>query len=147
MPQQVKRGRFRQGAESYAKGSVPVEGEILRQGISQCPVSKWREPQARHLGLVPVDCSHNRPGFAGGPVSAFPGCIPAFRASDQTASVRLLGRHPDAGKHRLPVQLGEAVRQRKRDGLSVEPELLAHISPLGWAHILLTGECRWPKRR
>ena len=36
--------------------------------------------------------------------------------------------------------LGEAVRQRKHAGLTVEPELLAHISPLGWAHILLTGE-------
>ena len=44
-------------------------------------------------------------------------------------------------------QLGEAVRQRKHAGLTVEPELLAHISPLGWAHILLTGEYRWPKRR
>ena len=43
--------------------------------------------------------------------------------------------------------LGEAVRQRKHAGLTVEPELLAHISPLGWAHILLTGEYRWPKRR
>ena len=31
------------------------------------------------------------------------------------------------------VRLGEAVRQRKRAGLPVEPELLAHISPLGWA--------------
>ena len=43
--------------------------------------------------------------------------------------------------------LGEAVRQRKLAGLTVEPELLAHISPLGWGHILLTGEYRWPKRR
>ena len=43
--------------------------------------------------------------------------------------------------------LGEAVRPRKHAGLTVEPELLAHISPLGWAHILLTGEYRWPKRR
>ena len=43
--------------------------------------------------------------------------------------------------------LGEAVRQRKHADLTVEPELLAHISPLGWAHILLTGEYRWPKRR
>jgi len=43
--------------------------------------------------------------------------------------------------------LGEAVRHRKHAGLTVEPELLAHISPLGWAHILLTGEYRWPKRR
>ena len=43
--------------------------------------------------------------------------------------------------------LGKAVRQRKHAGLTVEPEFLAHISPLGWAHILLTGEYRWPKRR
>ena len=43
--------------------------------------------------------------------------------------------------------LYEAVRQRKHAGLTVEPELLAYISPLGLAHILLTGEYRWPKRR
>ena len=43
--------------------------------------------------------------------------------------------------------LGEAVRQRTLAGLTVEPELLAQISPLGWGHILLTGEYRWPKRR
>ena len=45
------------------------------------------------------------------------------------------------------VHLGEAIRQRKHAGLTVELELLAHISPLGWSHILLTGEYRWPKRR
>ena len=49
--------------------------------------------------------------------------------------------------HWNTAHLGEAVRQRKHAGLTVEPELLAHISPLGWAHILLTGEYRWPKRR
>ena len=44
--------------------------------------------------------------------------------------------------------LDEAVRQREHGGLmTVEPELLAHISPLGWAHTLLTGEYRWPKPR
>jgi len=43
--------------------------------------------------------------------------------------------------------LSQAVRQRQHAGLTVEPELLAHISPLGWAHILLAGEYRWPKRR
>ena len=43
--------------------------------------------------------------------------------------------------------LGEAVRQRKHARRTVDPELLAHISPPGWAHILLTGEYRWPKRR
>ena len=41
--------------------------------------------------------------------------------------------------------LGEAVVQRIHAGLMVEPELLAHISPLGWAHIVLTGEYRWPQ--
>ena len=43
------------------------------------------------------------------------------------------------------LHLGHAVAQRQSDGLSVPPELLAHISPLGWAHILLTGEYRWPR--
>ena len=42
-------------------------------------------------------------------------------------------------------QLGKAVLQRKEAGLDCPPELLAHISPLGWAHILLTGEYRWLK--
>ena len=43
--------------------------------------------------------------------------------------------------------LGEAVRQRKLVGLTVDLQLLAHISPLGWSRILLTGEYRWAKRR
>lgn len=43
-------------------------------------------------------------------------------------------------------QLGHAVRERQADGLDCDPALLSHISPLGWAHILLTGEYRWPKR-
>ena len=42
--------------------------------------------------------------------------------------------------------LGNAATQRQHDGLDCPAELLAHISPLGWAHILLTGEYRWPKR-
>ena len=43
--------------------------------------------------------------------------------------------------------LDEAVRQRKHADLTVEPELLVHISSLEWAHILLTGEYWCPKRR
>lgn len=42
--------------------------------------------------------------------------------------------------------LGQAVAGRRRNGLDCSSDLLAHISPLGWAHILLTGEYRWPKR-
>ena len=49
--------------------------------------------------------------------------------------------HALAGAHAAEIsfELGEAVRQRKRAGLTVEPELLAHI--------LLTGEYRWTKRQ
>lgn len=42
------------------------------------------------------------------------------------------------------MKLGEAVAKRRRTRLPVPPELLAHTSPLGWAHIILTGEYRWP---
>ena len=42
--------------------------------------------------------------------------------------------------------LGHAISARERAGLDCAPELLSHISPLGWAHILLTGEYRWKNR-
>lgn len=44
-------------------------------------------------------------------------------------------------------QLGIATAQRQRAGLDCPPDLLAHISPLGWAHILLTGEYRWQTKK
>ncbi|WP_010219531.1 Tn3 family transposase [Sphingomonas sp. PAMC 26621] len=43
------------------------------------------------------------------------------------------------------LHLGLAVEARRREGLDTPDHLLAHISPLGWAHILLTGEYLWPK--
>ena len=42
-------------------------------------------------------------------------------------------------------QLDNAVMQRKRAGLETPGELLAHISPLGWEHILLIGQYIWRK--
>ena len=42
--------------------------------------------------------------------------------------------------------LGQAVSARKQAALDGSPELLSHISPLGWAHILLTSEYRWKNR-
>jgi TnpA family transposase len=41
---------------------------------------------------------------------------------------------------------GQAVVPRQRAGLNCDPALLAHISPLRWAHILLTGEYRWQRQ-
>lgn len=43
------------------------------------------------------------------------------------------------------MKLGEVVDSQKRDGKPLSPDLLAHVSPLGWEHINLTGEYRWPK--
>lgn len=42
--------------------------------------------------------------------------------------------------------LGHAVAARKGASLDCSSDLLTHISPLGWAHILLTGEYRWKTR-
>lgn len=40
-------------------------------------------------------------------------------------------------------QLGMAVAQREKAGLETPAYLLTNISPLGWAHIILTSEYRW----
>lgn len=42
-------------------------------------------------------------------------------------------------------KLGELVEDLRLEGKEIAPELLAHTSPLGWEHIILTGEYRWPK--
>lgn len=43
------------------------------------------------------------------------------------------------------MKLGEVVSNRAADGVVIPPDLLAHVSPLGWEHINLTGEYRWPE--
>jgi TnpA family transposase len=42
--------------------------------------------------------------------------------------------------------LGFGVSTRAKAGIPTSTDLLAHISPLGWGHILLTGEYRWPRQ-
>ena len=41
--------------------------------------------------------------------------------------------------------LGVAIKKRQKSGQTTPDDLLCHVSPLGWAHILLTGEYRWPE--
>ena len=48
-------------------------------------------------------------------------------------------REPSA----LLAQLGEAVLAREKAGIDTPAEFLAHVSPLGWEHINLSGEYRW----
>ena len=40
-------------------------------------------------------------------------------------------------------KLGDIVARRVEAGHAPAPELLPHVSPLGWEHINLTGEYRW----
>jgi TnpA family transposase len=40
-------------------------------------------------------------------------------------------------------RLGEIVGDLAASGAAPDPALLAHVSPLGWERILLTGEYRW----
>lgn len=42
------------------------------------------------------------------------------------------------------IYLGKAVETLRKQGIEVDDKLLQHISPLGWEHIALTGEYRWP---
>jgi TnpA family transposase len=42
-------------------------------------------------------------------------------------------------------KLGQALNQRQQEGLDTPRHLLAHISPLGWEHILLLGQYIWPE--
>lgn len=42
-------------------------------------------------------------------------------------------------------QLGQIIAKRRKAGVHDPEHLLSHVSPLGWAHILITGEYRWPK--
>jgi hypothetical protein len=41
------------------------------------------------------------------------------------------------------VYLEQAVATPRAAGLKIPEELLQHLSPLGWEHIVLTGEYRW----
>ncbi|QFI69855.1 Mobile element protein [Sinorhizobium alkalisoli] len=43
--------------------------------------------------------------------------------------------------------LGEIVAEQIASGQQIDLGLLPHVSPLGWEHITLTGEYRWPPLR
>jgi TnpA family transposase len=45
--------------------------------------------------------------------------------------------------HWNTVYLDRAVRQLRAQGLAVPDDLLAHVAPLGWEHIALTGDYVW----
>lgn len=41
--------------------------------------------------------------------------------------------------------LGHIIYNMKQQGITIPPEQLAHLSPLGWEHIILTGFYKWRK--
>ena len=40
-------------------------------------------------------------------------------------------------------KLGEVIQQLKKQGRVIPYDLLQHVSPLGWEHIILTGQYFW----
>lgn len=65
--------------------------------------------------------------------------------SIESQHFRIAGLNLGAGIiiYRNTKRRGATIERRRRDGLDRPATLLAYISPLGWAHILLTGEYRW----
>ena len=45
--------------------------------------------------------------------------------------------------HWNTVYLDHAVQQLRAQGVTVPDDLLAHVAPLGWEHIALTGDYVW----
>ncbi len=45
--------------------------------------------------------------------------------------------------HWNAIYLDQAVQQLRTQGVSIPDELLAHVAPLGWEHIALTGDYNW----
>jgi TnpA family transposase len=39
--------------------------------------------------------------------------------------------------------LGQIIHDRQQQGRPTPPDQLAHLSPLGWEHIILTGFYKW----
>jgi TnpA family transposase len=49
--------------------------------------------------------------------------------------------------HWNTIYLEQAVRQLRAQGITIPDELLAHVAPLGWEHIALTGDYDWNTAR
>ena len=45
--------------------------------------------------------------------------------------------------HWNTIYLDRAVQHLRSQGVSIPDELLAHVAPLGWEHIALTGDYDW----
>ena len=49
--------------------------------------------------------------------------------------------------HWNTIYLDQAVRHLRSQGVAIPDELLAHVAPLGWEHIALTGDYDWNTAR
>ena len=111
-------------------------------------------PATRGGPAAPLHPERRRPAEHRGPAAA------PQQAGLRVAAMRASLPGPPAGSGRVrsaglnllaaiiiywnTLKLGETVFARKNAGLEIPAEFLAHISPLGWEHINLTGEYRWP---
>jgi len=105
-------------------GRWHVEGEAYDRALAMMVEAQAALPMARFWG---TDTSASSDGQF-------------FTATEQGEAMNLVN-----AKYGNTLGLGEAVANQKREGKLLSPDLLAHVSPLGWEHINLTGEYRWPK--
>lgn len=45
------------------------------------------------------------------------------------------------------VYLARAIEELRNQGMEIPEELLPHLSPLGWEHVILTGDYVWDLRQ
>ena len=93
----------------------------VRFGERRLETEPWRGVRHRH-------CESCREQL---PPSAY-----RHRASRRLYSITTQG--PNTAR------LGEIAADMCASGAAPDPALFAHVSPLGWEHIHLTGEYRWP---
>jgi hypothetical protein len=78
-----------------------------------------------------------RPGAAGVSARFFPKSY----ATGENQSFRAAGLSLITAA--IAVYLARAVHQLRAQGITVLNDLLAHVAPLGWEHIALTGDYVW----
>src|SRR4051812_36105908 len=75
--------------------------------------------------------------------TGFAACFTHLRTGSSTADMPGLSLVTAAIIHWNTVYLDLAVRRLRTDGIAVPDEKLAHIAPLEWEHISLTGDYDW----
>lgn len=147
------------GARSRREIRSLIPGELLARSTRHISMIALSSRRAAALTEIFVDVRRSKPHRAQKCCGISSSCSNAPIPLPQAGEIRdrsAEGQHYRiAGMNLLAaiiifwntMKLGEVVASQNSEGKLLPPDLLAHVSPLGWEHINLTGEYRWPKRR